>query len=469
MSSDPTPKGPTPVDLIVAGGTCLTLDTDRRILTDSAIVVDAGRIVAIGSQRGLERDYLPSARVDATGCVVTPGYVDAHIHLSQHLGRSSIPDIWPEHREHDHWLPYWLTMTEEDSYLSALLACMEMARNGTTTFCDMSGRFSAEIQAKAADAVGLRGLVSEICWDVPPHPEVAIGDTDACLERLERVVAAFPRTEESRVWAGVAMSGMGKASDRLIVEGKRLAERHGIVLYMHQSFAESDTQAFLRRTNGRLAVHHLDDLGILGPDVHLVHMIHTDAAEIPVLAETHTNVVHCPGASVRWGLGVSRTGAVPEMLAAGVNVALGSDSGNYADAFDIGKQAYLAATIHREARGGTPVISAEAALEMATLNGARAVGAEDRIGSLEPGKRADLVIHGADRPEWHPSLDPVTTLLYAAQSSGVRDVIVDGRVILRDGRLTQIDEQDAYGQIDAAARSLADRMGFVVPHRWPVH
>jgi cytosine/adenosine deaminase-related metal-dependent hydrolase len=167
-------------------------------------------------------------------------------------------------------------------------------------------------------------------------------------------------------------------------------------------------------------------------------------------------------------MGAARLGHFPEMIAGGINVALGSDSGNYSDFFDVGRQAYLAATIHREARGQTPTISAEQALEMATIGGARSLGLADRVGSLEVGKRADIVLHSYRRPEWRPGMDPVTSLIYSAQSTAVDTVIVDGEIILEGGQFTRLDEEAEYRHIDQAARALYQRMGFTIPHRWPV-
>ena len=156
------------------------------------------------------------------------------------------------------------------------------------------------------------------------------------------------------------------------------------------------------------------------------------------------------------------------MLAAGVNVGLGSDSGNYSDYFDIGRQAYLAATIHREARGQMPTISAEQALEMATINGARALGLAGEIGSLEVGKKADIVIHDYRRPEWRPGLDVLNSLIYSAQSVAVDTVIIDGEIVLQGGRFVHLDEDAEYRRIDAAARALYARMGFGIRSRWPI-
>ena len=457
-----------PVDLMIVHGVVITVDAQRRIFSDGAVAIEGSRIAEVGQSPDLEQKYQARRVINARGGVVQPGFVDGHVHLSQHLGRGTIPDLWPEEKEHDQWLPYWTGMTEEDARCSAMLACLEMGRNGTTTFCDTGGRFRGELNASVAEEVGLRGMVSEVCWDLPPHPEVGVGDTDGCLERLERLVQALPLEPESRVWAGVGMAGMGLCTDRLLVEGKKLADFYGVVMDMHQSFGPGDVAAYREHANGKLAVEYLGELGILGPNLQLVHLIHAEASEVALLARTNTSVVHCPAASIRVAMGVSRFGRFPEMVEQGVNVALGSDSGNYSDFFDVGRQAYLAATIHREARGRMPTISAEQAVEMATLNGARALGLADRIGSLETGKQADIVLHGYSRPEWRPGLDVVNSLVYSAQAVGVDTVIVGGEIILEGGRFTRVDEEAEYRKIDEAARALYRRMGWQEQSRWPV-
>jgi 5-methylthioadenosine/S-adenosylhomocysteine deaminase len=462
-----TQDGPRRVDLIITAGLVITVDSTRRSLRDASIVVDHGVIQAVDSAAAIEGQYSARKTLDARGDVVTPGLIDGHVHLSHHLMRTSIPDAWPESREHDVWLPYWRNLTEDDAYHSAMLACLEMVRNGTTSFCDMSGRYTAEIQAAAAEAVGMRGIVSETCWDRPPVPEVGVGDTDRCVERLESVIKRFPRTPDRRIWAAVGMSGMGKCSDALVSAGSDLARRSGLVFYMHQSFGKADTNTFRESSGGRLPTEHLAELGVLGPELQLVHMIRTERPEVDLLAREHVNVVHCPGASMRWGMGASR-GHFPEMVAAGVNVSLGSDSGNYSDFFDIGRQAYLAATMHREARGVTPTITAEQAFEMATINGARTLGIEDMVGSIEVGKRADLVVHDGSRPSWHPVHDPAASFVYAAQTSGVRDVVIDGEVVLDHGQFTRLDAASALAAIDDAARDLFGRMDLALPHPWPI-
>lgn len=460
----------TAVDLLVHNGALVTVDGARKVYAAGAVAIAGGRILAVGDSESIVREFGHAAEViDAEGGLITPGFIEAHVHLSQHLGRSVLPDTWPEHREHDHWLPYWKLMTEEDAELSAQLACIEMLQAGSTCFSDMSGRFSAEIQARAAHAVGIRGIVSETVWDLPPDDSVATGGTNQCVDALASLLERFPYREDRLTWAGVGLAGMGTASDDLLRRAKELAVSHGAVMYMHQSFGHSDTEDFRRRAGGASAVAHLNALGILGPDLHLVHLIRNSPAEIELLAESGTSLVHCPSASLRWGMGVSTTGLVPTALSRGVNIALGSDSGNYSDFLDVGKQMYLAATIHRESSLGERSVTAEQAVEMATINGARALGVQDDLGSIEVGKKADLVIHSSRRAAMHPLYDPVRTLVYATQSSAVDTVVIGGRVVLRDGRCTLIDEQEVLARVDAAASRLSARMNWSTPHAWPIH
>lgn len=459
-----------PVDLLVHGGTLITVDGQRNVFASGAVAIAAGRIVAVGDSASIVRDYGHATEViDAEGGLVTPGFIEAHVHLSQHLGRSVLPDTWPEHREHEHWLPYWQLMTEEDAELSAQLACIEMLQAGSTCFSDMSGRYSAEIQARAAHSVGIRGMVSETVWDLPPDESVSSGDTDQCVASLASLLERFPYRDNSLTWAGVGLAGMGSASDELLRQAKELAVSHNAIMYMHQSFGQPDTEQFRSRANGASAVAHLNSLGILGPDLHLVHLVRNSVEEVDLLAESGTSVVHCPSASLRWGMGVSRTGLVPDALAKGVNIALGSDSGNYSDFLDVGKQMYLAATIHRESSLSEHSVTAEQAVEMATINGALALGVEADIGSIEVGKKADLVIHTSRRAAMHPLYDPVRTLVYGAQSSAVDTVVINGQVVVRQGRCTRIDEEEVLARVDAAASRLSARMNWSTPHDWPIH
>ena len=436
------------------------MDEQRRIVADGSIAIRDGRITAVGETADISRSCRPARTIDAHGGVVQPGFIDCHVHLTLHLGRGSIPDSWPAEREHEQWLPYWTNLTVEEANCAATLACMEMARNGTTTFCDQSGRFPEALTAKAVASVGLKAVLTRATWDFSPYPEVAMGNAADCVDRIERSLLELPRHADSQIWGGVGLAGMGSCSDELIQQAKRLADEHGTIMSMHQSFGPQDVAKYQKLTGGKSAVAHLNELGALGANLQLIHMIHTEETEVDILAETLTNVVHCPSASLRAAMGASHVGRFPEMIERGVNVALGSDAGTYSDYFDIGRQAYLAATLHQEAKQRVPMISAHKALEMATLDGAKSLGILAETGSIEVGKRADIVVHSHRRPEWHPGHNVVNGLIFAAQSTGVDTVLVDGEPILEGGIFTRIDEEIEYERIDRAAKNLFERIGF---------
>ena len=208
----------------IVNAVVITVNHSREIFADGAVAVAGDSIVGVGRAEDLRHRFCPTSVLDVGGGIVHPGFVDGHVHISQHLGRGMIPDSWPEEREHEQWKPYWLHMSRDDARCSAMLACLEMLRNGTTTFADNGGRFNSELNAEVIEAVGLRGMVSEVCWDLPPYPEVATpgygsATTTGCLERLERLCKKYPWLRGSRVWAGVSMAGMALCSDELLVGG----------------------------------------------------------------------------------------------------------------------------------------------------------------------------------------------------------------------------------------------------------
>jgi 5-methylthioadenosine/S-adenosylhomocysteine deaminase len=446
------------IDLLVSADWLLTMDAERRVLRDGAVAVDHGAIVDVGRTQDLVNTYQPRRTIHRREGLMHPGLIESHVHCVHHLIRGLIPDTWPHTREHELWLPFTLTITDQDEHDATLLASIEMARNGITTFSDMGGRSPVEVRAEAIRRVGLRAALSETIWDDPPDPRLGSGDCAASLAKLQRFVDALPWDERATVWGAVNIPGMGRCSDDLLRESKALARDRGLVMAMHQSFADDDVASFESRTNGTAPIAHLDGLDLLGPDLTLVHVNRVTAEEVTLLTSSRTNVVHCPGASLRFGIGGSRHGRFPELVADGVTVGLGSDSSNFSDSFDILRQAYLCATIHREARGVVPTLTAAQALEMATVHGAHALGIGDRVGSLQIGKRADLVIHDTARAVWRPLHDPINTLIYSAQSSAVDTVIVDGRIVVEEGNVVSLDEQHVSVEMQRAGQRILDRM-----------
>lgn len=456
------------------------MDGARRILVDGAISIRDGRIVAVGPDREVARASEATTTRDLGGALVHPGLIDAHVHAgSSELSRGLAPKDHADYEAVDGWL--FAFRRPETDYLGALLSCMEMVRNGTTAYADTGGSFFLEETVRAIETVGIRGMPGQVALDF--NPDVPGRDTSSgamseeegemlrvptgeCVRRLEGQMDRYPFRNGGRVRGAATLYGCMRCSDTLLVRAKELAGEHGAPMIMHQSWDPEEIE-ISEALYGCRPIQHLADIGVLGENLTLVHMNHLDRAEVELLAESGTRVVHCPAASLRRGMGAIREGAFPEMLGMGIPVALGSDG--YSGRRDVLRQAYLAAVGFREFRGELPVLTGETVLEMATLHGARALGLEDEVGSIEVGKQADLVVHALDRPEAHPRFqDPVDSLVYFRGSSTVDTVLVAGEVILDRGRFTRFDAATAYQAIDEASAEFEAGVGASIYSVWPL-
>lgn len=451
-------------DLLLRHGRIITMDPERRILVDGAVAVRDGRIVAIGPDRDVASSIDASQVRELNGAVVHPGLVDAHIHTSIDLIRGLVPESTSDWTDVE--VPYVAGRTAEDDYLSTLLCCMELVANGATIYSDTGSSKDLDATARATETVGIRGMPGNSISDIPGEIEGMNKSTDECLALLTNQIERYPYHNGGRVRCAVSLTGMGTGSDTLLTEAKALTDAHQVPMIMHESWDKEEVAMYLGKT-GRRPIEHLADLGILGPNLTLIHMIQLKESDVKLVVESGTNIVHCPSASIRRAMGAIRIGRFPEMLKAGVNIGLGSDG--HSGKHDVPRQMYLAATLHREVKGEIPTITAQTAFEMATLNGARALGLQDEIGSLEVGKRADIVIHGLDRPECRPRFkDPVVNLVYHALARTVDTVIVEGENIFDRGKFTRFDVEEAYAQLDAKAAALEAAIGIREADDWPL-
>ena len=457
----------TPIELLLRHGRILTLDGERRILTDGSIAIAGGRIVAIGPDREVGATHAAGAQStrDLRGAIVHPGFVDGHNHTNSRAARGLIP------KDSTDWAPVEIEtltgMTPELEYASAVLSCMEMVASGTTIYADTGGSTFLDETARAIVTVGMRGLPGWFVVDAPDAFPALRVSTEEGLRRLEDQLDRYPYRGGGRVRSAVLLSGMLTDTEALVVAAKRLADERNVPLIMHKSWATTEVEVSLRE-HGRRPVERLADIGVLGPNVTLAHAIHLDDAEVALVARHGTSLVHCPNASMLRGVGAIRVGRFPEALAAGVTVALGSDGGRSAK-HDVARSMGVLALANRELRGQFPVFTSEQALEMATLHGARALGMADEIGSLEIGKRADIVVHDLDRTEHHPNFhDPVDALVHVMQSGTVESVYVDGEAIYEGRRFTRFDAAAALADVDRLAAGFERRIGIGRFSAWPL-
>jgi cytosine/adenosine deaminase-related metal-dependent hydrolase len=452
--------------ILVEHGTIITVDAGRRILTDGSVLIDGAEIVQVGPARDVRPPRVPDRVIDARRMVVTPGFVDTHVHLSEHLNRGLLLDDIPVDRYLPDWLiPLYSVMTPEDEVHAALLAGIEMIRTGTTTFCEAGTLFEPAAVAAAVERLGMRAILGRWTWDLESGPDRMRQSTREALcanEAMLEQVNGNRGGSGGLVTAWPLLLGFGTCSEELIRGAKALADRHGVGWgMMHLASHPS------RKTRDRLPLATLDGWGVLGPNAKLSHMVYLDDADIRLLARRGVKISHCPTAALKHTKGLAAHARVPEMIARGVCVSLGGDSGNGSNHFDMLRMMYLVATIYKDARLDVTVMPPETVLEMATIRGAESLLMERRIGSLEPGKRADLVLYSRDQPEWRPLLNPLNNLVYAATGSSVRSVMIDGRLVLDDGRITTVDERAIYERVEVLAREQVRRAGLTIESRWP--
>ena len=449
---------------IIAGGDVVTMDGDRQVLLGGSVVVADGLIAAVGSTADLRAAYPDADVIDATDCVVTPGMINAHQHLTgDPLVRSCIPDLLAPGASIFQWaVPIHAEHSGDDDELSATLCAVECAQNGVTTVVEAGTVAHPDRVAAAMSGVGIRGTIGTWGWDIEEGPFV--GTVAEVLDRQRAVVEAFPSGGMVEGW--VTLVGHDLASDELLAGAAELARTLGSGMTMHLSPTSSDPESYLART-GRRPVTHLHELGVLGPNLLLAHGVWLDDEEIDLVLSTRTAIAYCPWAYLRLGQGVTRVGRHAEIVERGGRVALGCDAANAGDVTDILRAAALAAGIARDGRLEPERFGAHQAFEMATIAGAEAVGMGDRIGSLEVGKQADIVVHRAAGWGWSPRGDVGLQLVWGTDGRSVRDVLVAGRLVIRDGRCVTVDTAALQREAQAHQQSLLDRAGVTIPHVWP--
>ena len=455
-------------DTLVVHTTIVTMDATRRVILDGAIAWKADRIVAIGKTAELERVVTARETIDGRRFVVTPGMVNCHIHMvGEPLTRGYVPDDADFLENVLDWLiPFHAHYTPADERLSAQLAALEMLRSGTTSFIEAGGFTAIDEAAEGLNEIGIRGRIARRIWDqstTHAHPARATDDSIRLLaDELER----FPSDKGQRIAAWPTLIGHFVCTDELWRAAKRLSLEHGTGMTFHMSPAPGDVDWYTRKFNRR-PVEHLADLGVLGPNVVITHLVHVDDSEIGLLAATGTSVAHCPTTALKVAYGVTQVGKFPEMVAAGINVGIGTDGNNASNYSDLMRATYLVAGLFKDARRDPTIFPAEQAYEMATLNGAKAMGLQDEIGSLEVGKKADLVFHDTNRPEWRPLLNVANQLVWSADGRSVHSVWVDGKRVVDNYRCTTIDEGRFYAQVQESAEKIVARSGLPDKAKWP--
>jgi 5-methylthioadenosine/S-adenosylhomocysteine deaminase len=444
----------------------ITMDPERRIISNGSLVVQGQNILLVG-KAGELADVQADRVIDATDMVITPGFCNGHMHISYaHATRGIFPDDLGSA-----YLPnvfkLQAIMTEEEEYHTSLLAITELLKYGTTTFMDPGSTKYLDRCMDAYQLTGCRIITGAHVTDKPNPLGLPTYSTAEAIEIVETTIKSFDRQLDGRVRAWAMPFAPNMCTDELLLECKRLADHYDTGLTLHYNNGDNYVETSIKET-GMRPTQYLEKLGILGENITLAHMLGQDESEIEVLAQTGTRAVVVPTAAVKGGAGMTQSGLLPEMLDAGMTVGLGTDAGNNSNLLETNRAMYLIAVLYKDARQDSKTIPAETALEMATIYGAEALGLGDEIGSLEPGKKADLVLYDTRSVEWQTLFNPVNNLVYNADGRSVHTVMVDGKIVVEDHKPLFVDEWALAQKVQGIGEDMLARSGLSFPSRWPI-
>src|SRR5882762_6882701 len=432
------------VDLLVLNGTLVTMDKDRRVIQDAGIAVEHGRIVAVGSRADIVEKYSAPEKVDASGKIIIPGLINGHTHVPMTLFRGLADDL-----DLQEWLTKYIfpaeakNVTEEFVRAGTRLGLAEMIRGGTTTYCDMY-YFEDAIADETAKA-GVRGVLGETVIDFP----VADNKTNAeAMAYVERFVQKWKGNE--LIVPAVAPHAPYTVSEEHLKAVRAFSDRTAAPIVTHISETKREVDDSLK-AHGASPVDYLSRIGFLSNRVIAAHMVWPSAGEIEILKRAEVGVVHNPQSNMKLASGVA---PVPKMLDEGLRVGLGTDGAASNNDLSMWEEMDTAAKLHKLISGDPKVMSAEQAFELATTGGARALHMEREIGSIEKGKRGDIVLVNRDALNQIPLYNIYSDLVYATKASDVETVIINGKIVMRDRRLLTLNE----AEIKEGARVFRERI-----------
>jgi 5-methylthioadenosine/S-adenosylhomocysteine deaminase len=419
------------VDLLITNGTVVTMDGNRRIIESGQIAVVGDSIYAVGDRLLFMKAVIAKQTIDAKGALILPGFVNGHTHAAMTLLRGLHDDVTL-----DDWLRKYIfpaeakNVTEDFVRWGTRLGAAEMIRSGVTTFADMY--YFEDAVAEETKAAGMRGVLGETLIDFPAPDNKT---NPAMLEYTEKFLKRWQN--DPLIHAAPAPHSIYTCSQKTLQDSAALARKYHAPILIHVAEMKKELDDSMKQ-NGLTPVQYLDKLGILGPDVLAAHCIYVDDADRKILAGRQVGCVHNPSSNMMLASGVA---PVVEERAAGIAVGLGTDgpAGSNND-LDLMEEMDLAAKLQKITKMDPRALGAQAVVEMATIEGAKALHMEKEIGSLEAGKKADIILINIEEPNAVPMYDVYAQLAYALKSSDVETVVIGGKLVMRDKKLLTINE-----------------------------
>ena len=433
------------VDLLITGGTVITMDAQRRVLNDGAIAVLADTIVAVGTRAEIETKYHGTKIINAHGAIVMPGLINGHTHAAMSLFRGVADDLSLDEWLHDYIFPAeGRNVTEDFATWGTRLAILEMLRGGITTYADMY-YFEDEV-ARVTKEAGMRGVLGETIIDFPAPdnktPAQAFAYTQKFLDHWKG---------DPLIVAAVAPHSMYTCSERTLQDAAALARRNGAPILIHIAEAPFELEQS-RNKYGLTPVAYLSRAGVLGPDVVGAHCILVDHTDIATLTHFGVGCIYNPSSNMKTAAGVM---PIVEMLAAGEAIGLATDGAASNNNLDMFEEMDLAPKLQKLARMDSRALPAEQVVALATITGARALHLDKQIGSLEPGKKADMILVDTSAPHATPMYSVYSQLVYALKANDVRTVIIAGKMVMEDRQMLTLNEPEILSKAEEYQKQVA--------------
>ena len=447
---------------LLKNGYIVSMNQEEQVFDGGSVLVEDDKIVAVGKvDPALVK---PDAEViELNGKYVLPGFVNTHVHTSQQISRGVGDDVDFITWLHKRMWPYESNMTEEDSYVSTLMCCLEQIRAGVTSFAEPGGQFVSGM-VKGVTEAGLRAKLAKSVMDCGEGlPEIWQKTTDEELDEQVDLLKKYHNTADGRVQIWFGLRTIFNNTDDLIVRTKELANKYGVGVHMHVAEAKSEIDYTMEKY-GEGTVRHLENLGVLDKNLLAVHTVWLTNDEVKLFKKRDVKVSHNPASAMRV-LGFAK---IPRMLKEGICVSIGTDGASSSNRMDIVDEMWLTSLIHKGWRLDSTVVPSEDILRMATKNGARAILDDALYGSLEPGKKADLIVINPYGPSMMPVNDKIASLVTAMHSTNVESTMCDGKWLMRDRKILTLDEDAILKEACERGAAIYDRAGIKLPDRFPV-
>jgi 5-methylthioadenosine/S-adenosylhomocysteine deaminase len=442
----------------------ISMDKNRRQFNCGALLIKDNRIAQIGKSEELLMQSGPEVeRINMQGRWILPGLINTHVHTSQQLGRGLGDDVNLLTWLHERIWPYESHLTEEDSYISTLLCGIEQIRSGVTCFAEAGGQHVNGI-GRAVRELGLRGILVRSTMDTGEGlPKIWQENTEEALQVQVINYEKWNGKADGRIRVWFDLRTIFNNSDELILRTKELADQYKVGIHMHVAEVKEEVE-FARQTRGATTVTHLNHLGVLDKNFLAVHTVWLTDEEIRMFADHQVKVSHNPASAMRV-LGFAK---VPEMIQAGVCVSIGTDGAPSNNRMTMIDEMWVTSLIHKGRLLDPTVMPAQQVLAMATCDGARALLWENEIGSLEVGKKADLIVVNPDSAGMLLMHDPVANMVYSMRAENVESVMTDGHWLMKDHKLLTVAEQEIIQEAKQRAAAIAHRAGIRLPDRFNV-